>query len=74
MLTQMDVLQVSNAEMLRRVSGSGLKLAAALGDRSLVARAAFVLADRVHPVAMLATGTWRARLALTLLRGRSLPR
>lgn len=67
-LVALYLLQVGNAEMLRRATAGGH------GGDSLMIQAAFLLANRIHPVAMVVVGSWLALLGLALLRGCRLPR
>lgn len=67
------LLQISNAEMLRRAAGddigrTGGTEAGRLVDWSLL------LANQVHPVAMVIFGVWLTTIAVLLGRGLPLPR
>lgn len=73
-LVLLSLLQISNAEMLRRAAGQIGTHPAGSHGRHLVAGWSFMLAEHLHPVAMLVFGPWLAAMALALARGRSLPR
>lgn len=68
------VLQISNAEMLRRAAGEIATHPAGSQAGHLMASWSFLLAEHLHPVAMLVFGPWLAAMALVLARGQSLPR
>ena len=72
-LVAIYLLQIINAEMLRRATGAGVD-AGGHGGSSLLTQASLLLANRVHPVAMLLVGGWLALMGLALLRGLRLPR
>jgi len=68
------LLQISNAEMLRRAAGDfGARIDGSESGR-IVAGWSFMLANHVHPVAMLVFGLWLATASAWLARGKTLPR
>jgi hypothetical protein len=68
------LLQITNAEMLRRATGLLTSQQPGTGATSLVESYALLLANHVHPVAMGVCGIWLALMALLLARGQTLPR
>lgn len=68
------LLQISNAEMLRRAAGLIGTGSGGSEKARMVAGWSFALANHVHPVAMPIFGIWLAVSAVVLARGEHLPR
>ncbi len=73
-LVVLYLLQNINAEMLRRSAGNFGNLMGGSDAGQLVAGWSYLLAHRVHPVAMVVFGVWLATMAVLLGRKRLLPR
>lgn len=68
------LIQNSNAEMLRLGASSPAARQAGASSGNAVASWSFVLANHVHPLAMVLFGFWLTGMAAVLIRGRRLPR
>jgi hypothetical protein len=68
------LLQITNAEMLRRATGVLTRQHSGPEATSLVKSYSLLLANHVHPVAMGVFGIWLTLMALLLARGQTLPR
>ncbi len=68
------LLQIGNAEMLRRSAGDFSARMGGTEAGRLVAGWSLLLANHVHPVAMVICGVWLATMAVLLGRGLPLPR
>jgi hypothetical protein len=73
-LSLIYLLQITNAEMLRRASGLLSRQHAGSQSTSLVESYSLLLANHVHPVAMGVFGIWLTLMALLLARVQTLPR
>jgi hypothetical protein len=68
------LLQITNAEMLRRATGVLTRQHPGAKATSLVESFSLLLANHVHPVAMVVLGIWLTLMTLLLARGQTLPR